>query len=438
MVARNFGMPAAQGRGALLGIGDGELHTRLDLIEWLEPALDPPPDAPDRAARAADHRVAHRKRAGRVRGSLGARHRVRVAAAIGAARPASSTCAPAVIPTGSSSSSSSTSRACSAAASTSSTTARVVSRVTAERGRRAVRALEAVGTVGRRRRTRRAEPAHARAGATRCRAGAHRRGRRRAAASSRWSPRPTIRRPRCTTCSSPATSPRGSQLCRRRPTSSASSFHGMAVSHIDALCHVFVDGQMYNGFPASDVTSRRARGATRSRPRSAASSGGACCSTSRGCAASSGSSPATRSRPTSSTPRVRAQQVAAEPGDILLVSTGRDARRARARRRGTRTRSGSPASIRSASPGCATTIPSVLGSDGVSDVLPANRARVADPDPPVPARRDGRAPARQPPARPTRGRPVPRPAAVGVPVRRAARCRSAAAPARPSTRWRCL
>ncbi len=46
MVARNFGMPVAQGRGALLGIGDGELHTRLDLIEWLEPTLDPPPDTP--------------------------------------------------------------------------------------------------------------------------------------------------------------------------------------------------------------------------------------------------------------------------------------------------------------------------------------------------------------------------------------------------------
>jgi catechol 2,3-dioxygenase-like lactoylglutathione lyase family enzyme len=46
MVAANFGMPVAQGRGALLGIGDGELHTRLDLIEWLEPALDPPPDRP--------------------------------------------------------------------------------------------------------------------------------------------------------------------------------------------------------------------------------------------------------------------------------------------------------------------------------------------------------------------------------------------------------
>ena len=46
MVARNFGMPEAQGRGALLGIGDGEDHTRLDLIEWLVPTLPPSSDVP--------------------------------------------------------------------------------------------------------------------------------------------------------------------------------------------------------------------------------------------------------------------------------------------------------------------------------------------------------------------------------------------------------
>jgi hypothetical protein len=34
--------------------------------------------------------------------------------------------------------------------------------------------------------------------------------------------------------------------------------HGMATSHIDALCHVFVKGQMYNGFPAGDVKSNGA------------------------------------------------------------------------------------------------------------------------------------------------------------------------------------
>lgn len=37
------------------------------------------------------------------------------------------------------------------------------------------------------------------------------------------------------------------------------AFHGMASSHIDALCHVFVNGQMYNGWPATDVKSTGAR-----------------------------------------------------------------------------------------------------------------------------------------------------------------------------------
>ena len=37
------------------------------------------------------------------------------------------------------------------------------------------------------------------------------------------------------------------------------AFHGNSVSHIDALCHVFVDGRMYNGAPATDVTSVGAR-----------------------------------------------------------------------------------------------------------------------------------------------------------------------------------
>ncbi|MBX3485170.1 cyclase family protein [Phenylobacterium sp.] len=37
------------------------------------------------------------------------------------------------------------------------------------------------------------------------------------------------------------------------------AFHGMASSHIDALCHVFADETMYNGRPASDVKSTGAR-----------------------------------------------------------------------------------------------------------------------------------------------------------------------------------
>jgi hypothetical protein len=36
-VAAQFGLDRAQGRGALLALGDEALHTRLDLIQWLEP-----------------------------------------------------------------------------------------------------------------------------------------------------------------------------------------------------------------------------------------------------------------------------------------------------------------------------------------------------------------------------------------------------------------
>lgn len=37
------------------------------------------------------------------------------------------------------------------------------------------------------------------------------------------------------------------------------AYHGLASSHIDALCHVFVEGKMYNGHPATDVRSTGAR-----------------------------------------------------------------------------------------------------------------------------------------------------------------------------------
>ncbi len=36
--------------------------------------------------------------------------------------------------------------------------------------------------------------------------------------------------------------------------------HGFATSHIDALCHIFHDGKLYNGYPAEAVT---AHGATK-------------------------------------------------------------------------------------------------------------------------------------------------------------------------------
>ena len=49
-VATQFGLERAQGRGALLALGDEPLHTRLDLIEWLEPAAHFPDTALARTA----------------------------------------------------------------------------------------------------------------------------------------------------------------------------------------------------------------------------------------------------------------------------------------------------------------------------------------------------------------------------------------------------
>lgn len=52
-VGENFGMRVAQGRGALLALGESEHHTRLDLIEWLEPRWQNPDavPSPDRVPR---------------------------------------------------------------------------------------------------------------------------------------------------------------------------------------------------------------------------------------------------------------------------------------------------------------------------------------------------------------------------------------------------
>ncbi len=148
------------------------------------------------------------------------------------------------------------------------------------------------------------------------------------------------------------------------------SFHGMAVSHIDALCHVFVDGQMYNGFPASDVTSLGAK-----RNSIAAAFDGI---VGRGVFLDiprlrgvDWLAPGDAIAPDELDGACRAQSVATEPGDILLVGTGRDARRAEFG-----PWDPNDPGLAGLDPEC---IPwlhehdlSVLGSDGVSDVLPAN------------------------------------------------------------------
>jgi kynurenine formamidase len=150
------------------------------------------------------------------------------------------------------------------------------------------------------------------------------------------------------------------------------AFHGMAVSHLDALCHVFVDGRMYNGFPATDV---RSVGAARNSVMVAADG-----IVGRGVLLDvprlrgvAWLEPGEAVAPDELDAAERAQGVRVEEGDILLVGTGRDARRA-ARGPWSPTEVG----LAGLHPEC---IPwlhergvAVLGCDGVSDPLPGNAA----------------------------------------------------------------
>ena len=147
--------------------------------------------------------------------------------------------------------------------------------------------------------------------------------------------------------------------------------HGLGITHIDALCHMFVRGEMYNGFLPADVRSNG--GALRNSIMAAVDNlVGRCILI--------------------DVPRVRgvdylephqtvtvgdlmaaeeAQKVVVEPGDMVIVSTGRDARRV------AHDGSLSPffQGLAGLHPECARWLKdrgvTVLGSDGISDHMPA-------------------------------------------------------------------
>jgi kynurenine formamidase len=151
------------------------------------------------------------------------------------------------------------------------------------------------------------------------------------------------------------------------------SFHGMAVSHIDALCHVFVEQQMYNGFPAADVTSRGARHGSIMAGADGIAGRGVLLDIPR-LRGVEWLEPGDAIAPDELEAACAAQSVAVEAGDILLVSTGRDARRAQHG-------PWDPGTVGLAGldPECVPWLyghdPAVLGSDGVSDVLPGSPHR---------------------------------------------------------------
>lgn len=105
------------------------------------------------------------------------------------------------------------------------------------------------------------------------------------------------------------------------------AFHGMAVSHIDALCHVFVKETMYNGFKASDVKSTGANRNSIMAAKDGVSGRGVLLDIPR-LRGVDWLEIGERISPDDLEAAEREQNVQVGEGDILLVSTGRDARRA--------------------------------------------------------------------------------------------------------------
>lgn len=148
------------------------------------------------------------------------------------------------------------------------------------------------------------------------------------------------------------------------------AFHGMATSHIDALCHVFVDGQMYNGFAGTEVKSTGARHGSIM----AAGDG----IISRGVLLDIPRCRGERWLDTGHTVTIAeleaaeaAQGITVDEGDVLLVATGRDALR---HEQGPWVPWNGLAGLH---PECIEWLHdrgvAVLGADGVSDALPGLR-----------------------------------------------------------------
>jgi kynurenine formamidase len=149
------------------------------------------------------------------------------------------------------------------------------------------------------------------------------------------------------------------------------AYHGLASSHIDALCHVFVEGKMYNGFPAQDVRSTGARRNSIMAARDGIAGRGVLLDIPRlrGTDFVPPDKPVTAAELDAAE---KVQGVRVGEGDILLISVGRDALRAHAPLTSER-----PYFLGGLDPDCVPWLHArkiaVLGSDAVHDPQPSPR-----------------------------------------------------------------
>jgi len=145
--------------------------------------------------------------------------------------------------------------------------------------------------------------------------------------------------------------------------------HGLGLTHIDALCHMFVGGRMYNDRPASDVRSTGAQRNTVLTLSDGLMGRGVLLDVPavRGVEFLA---PETAIDVTDLEAAETAEGLAVDAGDFLLISTGRDARRRAARGRLDPIGAG----LAGLDPSCLGWLHdrevAVLGSDGISDRLP--------------------------------------------------------------------
>ncbi len=144
--------------------------------------------------------------------------------------------------------------------------------------------------------------------------------------------------------------------------------HGMATTHLDALCHIFFEGKMYNGFDKGEV---RTDGAQRN-----SIMAGADGIVSRGVLldipgvrGTEWVDPGERITVAELEAAEARQGVRVEAGDILLVATGRDARKA------SREQGAPMDGLAGLDAGCLPWVRerdvAVIGCDGVTDALPS-------------------------------------------------------------------
>jgi kynurenine formamidase len=153
--------------------------------------------------------------------------------------------------------------------------------------------------------------------------------------------------------------------------------HGMANTHLDALCHVFWQNKMYNGFDASEVGSRGAKKCAIDVTRAGIVSRGVLLDIPL-LKKIEWMEPGEKILPEDLDAAEKAQHVHVEEGDVLLVRTGRAARR-KVKGGWDPMRVGLPGLDAACLPWLHERRIAVLGCDAVSDVVPSGYDGVALP-----------------------------------------------------------